>query len=146
MKTIYLISSLRSKRIPDVAASLREIGFDVFDDWYAAGPEADDYWKAYEEERGSSYIEALQGYAAKHVHDFDLHHLGRADMGLLALPAGKSGHLELGYLIGQGKPGFILLDANGFPGKDRWDVMYRFATRVFTTSEDMVTYFKENPQ
>jgi nucleoside 2-deoxyribosyltransferase len=49
------------------------------------------------------------------------------------LPAGKSGHLELGYMIGQGKPGYILLDAE----HKRWDVMYKFATAVVPTMEEL---------
>ena len=40
---------------------------EVFDDWYAAGPEADDYWKSYEINRGRDYIDALSGRAARHV-------------------------------------------------------------------------------
>ncbi len=47
--------------------------------------------------------------------------------GVLVLPAGKSGHLELGYLIGQGKPAYIWMPEE----PDRWDVMYRFADAVF---------------
>ena len=39
------------------------------------------------------------------------------------MPAGKSGHIEFGYLVGQGKPGFVLFDAV----PERYDVMYQFA-------------------
>lgn len=124
---IYLIGSLRSPRVPEIASKLRGAGYEVFDDWYAAGPEADDYWQKYEQERGNSYASALVGFAANHVYEYDKFHLDRSDLGVLVLPAGKSGHLELGYLIGQGKPGFILCD--GVP--ERWDVMYRFAKGVY---------------
>jgi len=138
MKMIYLVGSLRNEGIPKIATALRGTGLEVFDDWYAAGPNADDCWKEYEEARSKTYIDALDSYAAQHIHDFDQLHLNRADMALLALPAGKSGHLELGYIIGQGKPGYILLDET----KERWDVMYRFAAKVFSTSEEMVAFFK----
>jgi nucleoside 2-deoxyribosyltransferase len=122
-KVIYLIGSLRNPEVPKVAAYLRTLGFEVFDDWYSAGPEADDCWQAYEKERGHSYPQALKGWHAKDVFAFDKYHLDRADMGVLLLPAGKSGHLELGYVVGQGKPGFILMQ--GEP--ERYDVMYQFA-------------------
>lgn len=126
-KLVYLIGSLRNKRIVEVAKDLEEsTGYEVFASWYAAGPEADDYWKAYETERGKTYAEALAGHAAQHVYAFDKKFLDRADAVVLVLPAGKSGHLELGYAIGQGKPGLILLD----PEVDRWDVMYNFASLV----------------
>lgn len=125
-RSIYLIGSLRNPEIPLISRHLRDAGFDVFDDWYAAGPEADDHWQKYEQERGHSFERALQGYAAQHVFNYDRDHLDRCEIGVMVLPAGKSGHLELGYMIGQGKPGFILLDND----PDRFDVMYGFATAV----------------
>jgi hypothetical protein len=124
---IYLIGSLRNLEIPKIAAQLRTLtGQEVFDDWYAAGPEADDYWRDYEMDRSHTYRDALRGYAARHVFEFDKKHLDRATTVVLALPAGKSGHLELGYALGRGKRGFILLD-----NPERWDVMYQFATGVY---------------
>lgn len=122
--SIYLIGSLRNPEVPKLAAQLREEGHDVFEDWFAAGPEADDWWQRYEQGRKHSYTEALAGYAAQHVYQYDRFHLDRCNVGVLLLPAGKSGHLELGYMIGQGKPGFILLDKE----PERFDVMYNFAT------------------
>jgi len=119
---------------------LRDIGFDAFDDWYAAGPEADDYWQKYEKDRGHTFPEALNNHAARNVYEFDKRNLDRCDIGLLVLPAGRSGHLELGYIIGSGKPGFILMA--GEP--DRFDVMYNFATRVFQTEEEMIEFFQSN--
>ena len=71
MANIYLIGSLRNPRIPEIAEQLRNAGHEVFDDWYAAGPEADDYWQKYEQNRGHNYKQALEGYAAKHVYNFD---------------------------------------------------------------------------
>ena len=135
MANIYLIGSLRNPGIPKIAAKLREAGHEVFDDWYAAGPEADDYWQKYETARGHNYKEALEGYAANHVFSFDKHHLDTNDIAILALPAGKSGHLELGYMIGQGKKGYILFDET-MP--DRWDVMYLFATGVYFTLDSLI--------
>lgn len=137
INSIYVIGSLRNEEIPNVATALRSVGLDAFDDWFAAGPEADDYWKKYEKSRGHEYQEALRGYAAKHVFDFDKSHLDRCDAAVLVLPAGKSGHLELGYFIGTGKPGYILLDGQD----DRFDVMYQFAERVFNNKEEMIEYF-----
>ena len=124
---IYLIGSLRNPKIPEIGDHLRERGFDVFDDWFAAGPIADDSWQEYEKGRGTSYPMALRGYAARHVFEFDYHHLSRADIAVLILPAGKSGHLEFGWMIGKGKPGYVLFDKE----PDRWDVMYQFAEAVF---------------
>lgn len=132
---IYLIGSLRNPDIPILANQLREVGYDVFDDWFAPGPEADDYWQKYETTRGRTYKEALNGYAARHIFEFDFHHLQKADIGILVLPTGKSGHLEFGWMVGQGKPGYVLFGA-GEP--ERWDVMYQFATDVFFNMEELI--------
>lgn len=131
---IYLIGSLRGVRVPAVASTLRREGFRVFDDWYAAGPEADDYWMNYEKARGNDFQGALQGAAAHNVFQFDRRHLEAADVAVLVLPAGKSGHLELGWHLGRKKPGYILLD--GEP--DRYDVMYGFASGVCRNVEELV--------
>lgn len=121
-RKVYLIGSLRNDNVPTVGASLRDAGFDVFDDWHAAGPEADDYWQRYERARGRTYREALRGAAAQNVFAFDKRHLLEAAAVVLVLPAGRSGHLEFGWTA-RHVPGFILLD--GEP--ERYDVMYNFA-------------------
>lgn len=139
MKSVYLIGSLRNQKVPSLANKMREYGFDVFDDWFAAGPEADDHWQAYERGRKHTYAQALEGYAAHHVWGYDRTHLDRCDIGVLMLPAGKSGHLELGYIIGSGKPGFILLDGD----PDRFDVMYRFARGIFYDHDELIAAMLE---
>lgn len=135
----YLIGSLRNPAIPQVAAALRNIGIGVFDDWYAAGPTADDSWKEYEQGKGHDYRQALSGYAARHVFQFDFTHLNRTDGAILVLPAGRSGHLELGYVAGLGKKAYVLLD-----NPERWDVMYQFAKDgIFFNQEEMLEHFSQ---
>ena len=123
---VYVIGSLRHPRVRQVAAALRALKIEVFDDWHAAGPEADDIWQQYEQERGHTFREALAGKAAQNTWHYDKRNLDASSAGVLVMPAGKSGHLELGYLIGQGKPGYILLEAE----PERWDIMYAFAAGV----------------
>lgn len=135
MKSIYVIGSLRNENIPIIGNKLRDAGWDAFDDWYGAGPEADDKWRDYEQDhRQRSLRDSVYGYAATHTWEFDKHHLDRCDLACLVFPAGRSGHLELGYFVGTGKPGFILLD--GVP--ERYDVMWHFARDIFTNPEDLV--------
>ena len=141
---IYLIGSLRNPEIPKIAERIRAEGYEVFDDWFAAGPEADDYWRDYErDERGHTFPQALQGLAARNVWNFDRENLERASAVVLALPCGKSGHLELGWCLGGrgGRgviPGYILLDS-----PERWDVMYQFASGVYDKMEDLIAALKE---
>ncbi|KKM81590.1 hypothetical protein LCGC14_1328290 [marine sediment metagenome] len=134
MEKIYLIGALRNEQVPHLGNALRDLGFDVVDDWHGTGYEADEKWREYEQIRGRNYKEALQGLAAKHIFQFDKHHLDTSDFVVMLLPAGRSGHLEFGYAIGQGKPGYILFD--GEP--DRYDVMYQFANDIFFDSRELL--------
>lgn len=123
---IYLAGSLRNPKIPQIALHLeQELSDSVFADWFAAGPEADDHWKAYYKSMGYAYDVALSEPASRNTFEFDKKHIDNSYAMVLALPAGRSGHLELGYFIGRGKPGFILLEEEE---PERWDVMYQFAT------------------
>lgn len=132
---IYLIGSLRNPKIPSIAKHLRGEGFEIFDDWYAAGEKADDAWRDYEKQRGRSYPDALRGAAAQNIFNFDKFWLDEADAAVLVAPAGRSAHLELGYILGQGKPGYILLDEE----PERWDVMTQFATGVYFDMDQLLS-------
>ncbi len=141
-KVLYLIGSLRNPRIPELGRKIRKEnpGVEVFDDWFAAGPIADDSWKEYEEARGNSYATALGGYAADHVFDFDVHHLRRSTHALLVLPAGKSGHMEIMYAAyGVGAKTAILLEPDADP---RWDVMYKFIPNILHSEEEIGEFLK----
>ena len=133
-KMVYLIGSLRNKDVQVVAAKIREAGWVVWDDWQAAGPEADDYWRDYEKARGRTYPEALAGNAAQNTYHFDKAYIDLADVGVLVMPAGRSGHLELGYMQGSGKPTYVLLDQE----PERFDVMYQFASAVCHNVEELL--------
>lgn len=107
---------------------------EVFNDWYAAGPEADDEWKSYEQNRNRTYQEALAGHAARNVFAFDKRHLDRCTHALLVLPAGKSGHMEIMYAAyGVGAKTAILLD----PDDVRWDVMYQFIPTILNNDGEI---------
>lgn len=123
---VYIVGSLRNPEVLRVGDALREQGYDAFDNWMSAGEHADDAWRDYEKGRGRTYAEALHGRSARHVFNFDRPHLDLSDAAILVMPAGKSGHLELGYMSGRGKPTYILTD--GEP--ERFDVMSQFAPMV----------------
>ena len=139
IKSIYIIGSLRNPGIPKFANELEAQGFEAFADWYQPGPGADDFWRDYSKERGRSYKEALKSHGANQIFDFDKYHLDRTDASVMLMPAGKSGHLELGYTIGRGKPGYILFD--GEP--ERYEVMVKFATGIFFSKEELFAELKK---
>jgi len=139
MYDVYLAGSLRNPAIPEISRSLGQT-FDVFSEWYAAGPEADDHWKSYHQSMGHSYSEALRKPSSINTFWFDRRNMENSRSMVLVLPAGKSGHLELGYFVGLGRPGFILLEEED----GRWDVMYQFATGVTHDLDDLSKMIRES--
>lgn len=135
---IYVIGSLRNKEVTIVSAALRSAGFSVWDEWVAAGPEADEYWQRYETAKGHSFTEALNGLAAQNVFYFDKGLIDLADAGILVMPAGKSAHLELGYMAAKGKKTYIFQDKE----PERFDVMPQFAKLVTTRLEEIIDDIK----
>lgn len=143
---VYLIGALKNReRIMKIAARLRELGCEVFDDWLAAGPNADDEWQYWAKQSGLTYKEALRSHASKHVVGFDHHHLKRATHAILVLGAGKSAHLETGFIARcKDQKAFVLFE--GEPGpNDRWDQMYGLVFEhggdVFMNDEECIDYF-----
>lgn len=131
---VYIVGSLRNPRVPEVAAALRDASFEVFDDWYSGGPEADDCWQKHQKSKGLTYKQALAGPAAQNIFAFDLKHIDEADAVVMVAPAGKSGHLELGYAIGSGKVGLVLMEQE----PERYDVMLNFADQVCESIEEVI--------
>lgn len=139
MTSIYVGGSLRNPLIPMFANRIEELGLEAFADWKQPGPEADDHWREYARMRGWNYRQALDSYGASQIFDFDKLHLDRTDGMVLLMPAGKSAHLELGYTVGRGKPGFIVFEEE----PERWDVMVKFATKIFFSQDEFINYLKE---
>lgn len=133
---IYLIGTLKNKRIPDIGNLLRCKGYDVMDEWFTPGELADLNWQAYEKKRGRSYVDALRGRAATNIFSFDRSYLDHSDIAILVAPAGKSAMLELGYAKGSGKRAWIFLDGKE---PDRYDVMPGLADAIFKTEEELLT-------
>jgi hypothetical protein len=131
----YVIGSLKNPEVVALAKALRMQGYDIFDDWYSPGPETDEYWQEHEKiGRGRTFQQALDGAHAWNVFNFDTYWLNWADFVVMAMPCGKSGHLEFGYSRGRGKPGFILLQEE----PERWDVMYRFGDKVCMNVKELL--------
>lgn len=130
---------MRNPAVVGLTNRLEAAGHEVFSDWISPGPDADTYWQEYEKARGRTFIEALAGPHAQNVFDFDVKHLTWADTVVLLAPAGKSAHLELGWAVGKGKEGYVLLD--GEP--ERYDIMLRFASGVFINEDDLVAALRQ---
>lgn len=136
---IYLLGSLRNPQVPIIELALVDAGFKVFCEWFAGGERADDAWRDYEKQKGHTYKEALETHYARHIFEFDKYHIDRSRMGVMVAPSGRSGHLELGYMIGQKKLGFILIDKD----PERFDVMLQFATGITYSVDELIEQLRK---
>lgn len=141
---LYVIGSLRNPEIPKIAKAIRDATeLELFDDWYSSSDDADDWWQSHERFKGRTYEQAINGYHASHVFAFDYLHLNRSVGGILVLPAGKSAHLEAGFLRGQDKRLYILFDKE----PERYDIMNRFANGgVHFNLDSLITQIKNDFQ
>ena len=143
-RKIYIIGALKNEQVPIIANRLRVVfgkNVEIFEEWYYSSPDADVWLHQECKKRGLSYKEALNTHAAKNTFNFDKRHLDEATDVIMLMPAGKSGHLELGYCSNPlaKKRTYVLFD--GEP--DRIDIMYQFATDIFFNFEDLVTELKQ---
>lgn len=134
---VYLIGSLRNPEVQNLQAKLRQGGLSAYADWMAVGPEADDHWRDHYKGLGLTYQKALREPASVQTFEFDVSHMKASSAIVLVSPCGKSGHLELGWATGIGKPTAILLD-----DPDRWDVMYQFADLVTDDYEELSKWLR----
>ena len=134
---VYVIGSLSNPRVEEVADRLRAEGFDAFDQWRAA---EGDFWASYAQRRGMSFRDALAMDFTETAFQFDLKYLHKADTGVLVMPAGRSAGLELGYLLGRGKRGYVLYD--GEP--ERPDLMTKLATGVCFSAEELIEVLRND--
>jgi len=122
---IYVASSWRNDRQPEVVSALAADGHEVYDFRH---PTDDDGFRwsdidgAWREWTATEFQAALDHPIARRGFDMDMTALGLADAVVLVMPCGRSAHLELGYAAGRHTPTAILL-SDGEP-----ELMYRMAS------------------
>lgn len=132
---VYVASSWRNPRQPEVVGDLRFAGHDVYDfrnpapgnngfAWSAIDPD----WNAWS---APKLIEALDDPIAVAGFELDMSALKACDACVLVLPCGRSAHLELGWAVGAGKLTIALLD-DGEP-----ELMYRMVDRLCLDMADV---------
>jgi hypothetical protein len=136
---IYVASSWRNSRQPDVCAFLRSQGHEVYDfrnpapgnigfAWSSIDPEWEN-WSSMEFRQALAHPIAQEGFG------FDFRAMEWADQCVLVLPCGRSAHLEAGWFTGKDKPLTIYSPTNNEP-----ELMYLLAgthTAITTNLEEM---------
>jgi hypothetical protein len=119
---IYVIGSLKNRlKVMKFANELRAEGHTAWDDWTSPGEKADIHLWKYYQQRGFTYEQMIQSDAARNNYLFDRRHLESADIAIMYEKAGKSGHMELGF-VAASKPAFLFLSKPPV----RPDIMYGF--------------------
>lgn len=139
---IYVASSWRNERQPEIVTLLRNNGHEVYD---FRNPEPGDngfHWSEIDADwKGWSpgqFRDALTNDIAINGFKRDFEAMKWADAFVLVMPCGRSAHLETGWAIGAGKPTAILL-SDGEP-----ELMYAMADQLCTNTEELVKWASES--
>jgi hypothetical protein len=138
---IYVASSWRNGRQPEVVKALEADGHEVYD---FRNPEDGNYgfhwseirddWKDWTPEQYMRFVLehplAAEGFAK------DMQHLDDCQICILVQPCGISAHLELGYAVGAGKLTSVLLDENGFEP----ELMYKMVDNLSLSIQSLKTW------
>jgi hypothetical protein len=144
-RRIYLASSWRNPTQPAVLAALRDAGHEVYDfrnpalgqkgfAWSDCGGIAAQDGPSKGAKTIPSYLEAIRSARAAAGFTLDKAALDWCDTCVLALPCGRSAHLELGYATGQGKDTYVLLHEHQFEP----ELMYLLNTGICASLQELV--------
>ncbi|HYM34720.1 MAG TPA: hypothetical protein VET48_04940 [Steroidobacteraceae bacterium] len=146
IRKIYVASSWRNVHQQRVVGYLRSEGHHVYDyrnpkpgnSGFAWG-EIDREWLSWTPENFAKELKT-----SKIAHDgfaLDKDALDWCDTCVLVLPCGRSAHLELGYVAGQGKETYVLLNEEKFEP----ELMYLLADGVYTDMWEIKHALEKNP-
>lgn len=135
---MYVASSWRNAKQPDIVSAIRLEGHEVYDfrnpepgnngfHWSAISPE----WKQWDPVR---FRDALGHPIAFDGFQTDFQAMQWADAFVLVHPCGRSAHLEAGWAIGSGRPTCVLL-ADGEP-----ELMLRMADFLAVVDDEMLDW------
>lgn len=136
---IYMASSWKNEKVVKAVTNiLRETGFDVDNFTDNANGRFVFHYLEIGEIHTLNAISFLKDERAQKAFQEDKKWLDWADVVVLVLPAGRSAHLEAGYIKGQGKH-LVILSPYGFPSGE-FDVMYGFADLLTTQTSEVMAF------
>lgn len=141
---IYVASSWRNSLQPDVVATLRQDGHEVYDfrnppNSHQGGfhwSEIDAQWRDWDT---SAFLKGLAHPIAKDGFQSDWQAMQAADLCVLVTPCGRSAHLEGGYFAGA--PGKRLIIYLTHPQEP--ELMYKMAHFISSDLQDIRTWIRE---
>ena len=141
MSSIYVASSWRNLAQPEIVGALREAGHTVYDFRNPSPGETGFQWSEIDPDwlglSGSAFRDALAHPIAVAGYGSDFAAMEVADCCVMALPCGRSAHIEAGWFVGAGKPLYILL-AGEYHSQFEPELMYRMATAICVSLDELV--------
>ena len=137
MARIYVASSWRNSFYPEVVASLREAGHQVYD--FRNPPHGGNGFRWTELDENAlnwsfeQYQKGLHHPKAERQFQADMEALDWADTCVLVLPSGRSAHTEAGWMAGAGKKVLVYI-----PKMEEPELMYKLFDGVVGSLEDLV--------
>lgn len=138
---IYVASSWRNEKQPEVVRTLRAYGHQVYDfknpptcsgfGWHEIDPD----WQKWNNEQ---YLRALTHPIADRGFGSDFQAMIDADACVLVLPCGRSAHSEAGWMQGHGKPTLILLPEE----PEEPELMYKMFEMVTTGMDQILSHLE----
>lgn len=140
---IYVASSWRNLRQPEVVSVLRQNGHTVYD---FRNPTPGDHGFSWRQCATEEQIKDLRAFrdevlthpVAKAAFEKDMKALRTASATVLVLPCGRSAHLELGWATGNAQKTFVLLD----DPMSEPELMYLMNTKICLSLEELITELK----
>lgn len=140
-RKVYVASSWRNKRQPEVVRLIRATGHEVYDFRNPTEGEAGFHWsdidKAWQSWSAEEYLTALRHPLAVVGFSRDWHAMQWADTFVLVQPCGRSAHLELGWAVGAGKSTAILLEEDIEP-----ELMVKMVNKLCPTMDDVLRWLR----
>lgn len=133
---VYVASSWRNPMQAGVCAALRSAKIGHYDFKHPVPGSDGFHWSSvmpsYNGElcQQDEYLKAIEHPLAHDGFMLDFEAMDRADCCVLVLPCGRSAHLELGWMVGQGKKTAILLDGDLNNGVVTPELMYKMVDYV----------------
>lgn len=138
---VYVASSWRNEKQPEVVEALRDAGHEVYDFQNPTEAEYGFHWSWIDPDWQSwtpeQFREALDHPVAVKGFGLDAAAMDWSEATVLVMPCGRSAHLELGHALGAGKLGIILL-SDGEP-----ELMYRLSHHLCVSIEEVVEKLEE---
>ncbi len=135
---IYVASSWRNNRQPEVVQQLRDVGHEVYDfknpEPYTgfAWSEIDPDWKNWTNEQ---YFQALKHPRAEEGFKSDFDAMNWADICVLVMPCGRSAHTEAGWMQGMNKPTIVLIEQEAEP-----ELMYKIFEKITDKMDEVISH------